>query len=117
MPAKITLSDQQLAILDWVKNDTGNAIIEAVAGSGKTFILAKAVNLMRGWVFLGAYNTKMGYELKEATKGMKQVKAGTFHGAGFGALRFRYGDLQVDANKVRDIVTGMIDSGDEQRAP
>ncbi len=117
MKTEITLSEQQVAILDWIKNSKGNAIIEAVAGSGKTFILVEGVKLMSGWVFLGAYNTKMGYELKEATKGMNKVKAGTFHSAGFGALRFRFKDITVEANKVRDIVNGMIDAGDEQLAP
>lgn len=110
---EITLSDQQVAILDWVKNGKGNAIVEAVAGSGKTFTLVEAVKLMRGWVFLGAYNAKMGAELKQKTSGMNQVKAGTFHSAGYGALRFRYGNLTVEANKVRDIVTGMGENDDE----
>jgi len=115
--AHITLSEQQLVILNWVTNGKGNAIIRAVAGSGKTFILVEAIKLMVGkWVFLGAYNTKMGYELKEKTKGLKMVKASTLHSAGFGALRFRYGDITVDGNKIRDIVNGMIE-GDEQLVP
>ncbi len=109
MATKIKLSDQQLAIVEWVKNGSGNALIEAVAGAGKTFILVKILKYMKGWVFLGAFNNRMGYELKEKTKGMNQVKAGTFHSAGFGALRFRYKDIQLDNNKVRDMVHGYIE--------
>ena len=109
--AAIVLSDQQQDIVSWVKNGVGNVIIEAVAGAGKTFILVEILKYMKGWVFLGAYNNRMGYELKEKTKGMSNVKAGTFHSAGFSAFRYRYKDVQVDANKVRDIVDGraMVD--------
>ncbi len=106
----INWSPQQLAVFDWVKNGTGNIIIEAVAGAGKTTTLVEAIRLMFGYVFLGAYNKKMGDELKELTKGMKNVKANTLHGAGMGALYFRYKDIQVDANKVRDIAYGIIES-------
>ena len=106
MSTEIVLSEQQIAIVDWVKNGKGNAIIEAVAGAGKTFTLVEILKYMSGWVFLGAYNNRMGYELKEKTKGMNKVKAGTFHSAGFSAFRYRYKDVQVDNNKVRDIADG-----------
>ena len=106
----INWSPQQLAVFDWVKNGSGNIIIRAVAGAGKTTTLVEAIRLMVGYIFLGAFNKKMADELKEATKGMKNVKASTLHGAGFGALRFRYKDIQVDANKVRDIAYGIIES-------
>lgn len=110
----INWSPQQLAIFDWVENGTGNAIIEAVAGSGKTTSLVESVSRMDGYVFLGAFNKSMGDELKDRTKGMKNVKASTLHGAGFGALRFRYKDISVDANKVRDIAYGLIESEDRE---
>ena len=110
---EITLSEQQVTILDWVKNGKGNAIVEAVAGSGKTFTLVEAVKLMTGYVFLGAYNSKMGAELKQKTAGMNKVKAGTFHSAGLAAFGFRYGFPTIEANKVKDIVSGMAENDDE----
>lgn len=114
--ATFKLSDQQQAIVDWVRTGKGNAIIEAVAGAGKTSTLVEVLKYMAGWVFLGAYNNRMGAELKDKTKGMPKVKAGTFHSAGFGALMFRYKDIQVDAHKVRDIINGMIEN-DENVEP
>lgn len=106
----IKLSDQQLAIIEWVKNGKGNVIIEAVAGAGKTYTLVEILKYMTGWVFLGAYNSRMGAELKEKTAGMNKVKAGTFHSAGLGALYFRFKNLTVDNNKVRDLVDGFIEN-------
>ena len=103
-------SPQQQALFEWVKNGSGNAIVEAVAGSGKTTSLVEAVRWMIGYVFLGAFNKSMGDELKERTAGMKNVKASTLHGAGYGALRFRHKNIQVEANKVRDITLGYIES-------
>jgi superfamily I DNA/RNA helicase len=69
---------------------------------------------MVGYIFLGAFNKSMGDELKDRTKGMKNVKASTLHGAGFGALRFRYKNISVDANKVRDIAYDLIEGEDRE---
>jgi DNA helicase-2/ATP-dependent DNA helicase PcrA len=40
------LSQYQLDILEWVRTGSGSAVVEAVAGSGKTFTLLKALNEM-----------------------------------------------------------------------
>lgn len=113
----ITLSAQQLAIVEWVKTGKGNCIIEAVAGAGKTYTLVEILKYMTGFIFLGAYNSRMGAELKEKTVGMKGVKAGTFHSAGLGALYYRYKKLNVDDNKVADLVDGMVQNEDESLKP
>jgi len=81
-------SPQQRAVFDFVSDPRGgNAIIEAVAGAGKTTTLVKACERMRGSVYLGAYNSKMGKELKERTAHLRGVRAGTLHSAGFNQLR------------------------------
>jgi superfamily I DNA/RNA helicase len=100
-------SEKQMAVFDFVKNGQGNAIIEAVAGSGKTTTIVNALEHMHGYVFLGAYNKKMADELQIKVGGKKGVKAATFHSVGYGALRFAYGKqhaLNVDNKKVDKIV-------------
>ena len=45
----ITLSPEQSAALGFVCTGRGNAIIEAVAGSGKTFTLVEMLKLLQGY--------------------------------------------------------------------
>ena len=94
--SKFAPSPAQQAVYDWVKNGRGSAIIEAVAGAGKTTTLVGAVERMSGNVALCAYNSKMGAELKERTGHLRNVRAGTFHSVGFGALRYAVRNVEVD---------------------
>lgn len=83
-------SPQQAAVFDWVSNGEGNLIIEAVAGAGKTTTLIEALSLTAGRVQFVAFNKKIADEIsaKVAKRGLAgRVKAGTFHSAGFAALR------------------------------
>lgn len=81
-----TPSVYQAAILEWFRNGTGNAIIQAVAGSGKTSTLVMLAREMRGSdaVFL-AFNRSIADELKK--KLPANVAAMTFHSLGFRAIR------------------------------
>jgi ATP-dependent DNA helicase UvrD/PcrA len=115
-----TPSPEQAAFLDWVVDGQGSVVLEAVAGAGKTTTLVEAVKRMPGSVFLGAYNTKMGAELKARLTemglpafGKDGKSAGTFHSAGFKALCFANPNLKnnknaVDEKKVRAIVDGLL---------
>jgi type II secretory ATPase GspE/PulE/Tfp pilus assembly ATPase PilB-like protein len=42
------LSNYQLAIIDFIKNGQGNLVVEASAGSGKSFTLMKCVEEIPG---------------------------------------------------------------------
>ena len=111
-------SPQQNGFFDWVSGGEGNALVEAVAGAGKTTTIVKALDLMSGYVFLGAYNSKMAKELKERVAGRKGVFASTFHSAGYKQLRFTYGQrhaLRVDATKVAEIVNDIISEREDLR--
>lgn len=102
-------SDAQRAVFNFVERATGSAVVEAVAGAGKTTTLVEAVRRMEGYVFVGAYNKKMADELKGRLAGLRGVVAGTFHSAGFGALRkATEGRLEVDDKKVRLIAQRMV---------
>lgn len=99
-------SVQQADFFNWVETGEGSALVIAVAGAGKTTSIVKALDLMSGYVFLGAYNSKMAKELKERVSGRKNVFASTFHSAGYKQLRFTYGArhaLRVEPLKVSEI--------------
>lgn len=110
-------SAAQQAYYDWIQTGAGNAVLEAVAGAGKTTTLLTGLQHMNGYVWFGVYNKKMADEIKGkiATRpelaGRKGLFASTFHSAGFNALRYAYKDthkLNVDGDKVKKIIKGML---------
>lgn len=107
---KFPPSPAQAAIYDFVENGRGSAVVEAVAGAGKTTTLVGAVERMTGNVAMCAYNAKMGAELKERVAHLKNVRAGTFHSVGFGALRYALRNVEVDKSgkKVRNIAARLV---------
>jgi len=107
---KFPPSPAQQTIYDFVTSGEGSAVVEAVAGAGKTTTLVGAVERMTGSVAMCAYNSKMGAELKERVAHLKNVRAGTFHSVGFGALRYALRSVEVDktGKKVRNIATRLV---------
>jgi len=111
MEKPIILSPLQQACCDFVTHGTGSAIVEAVAGSGKTTTALRMVAMMRGSVYVGMYNKKIAVEVKEKADklgmDMHRKFIGTFHSAGYSAWRRYLGDkaneLEVDDQKTRKI--------------
>ena len=108
-------SPRQQDFFNWVSHGEGSAILEAVAGAGKTTTIVRGAELMDGTVCMLAYNSKMAAELKERVAGMDGVEAKTFHGAGFSALRRAFKSAPwaqrgggPDDKKVRRIVDALI---------
>lgn len=120
-------SPQQAAFFNWVKRATGNAILIAVAGSGKTTTCVEALPLMqkhpmnddwtRSVLFL-AYNTKMANELKEKTKHFDRMRACTFHSLGLGLLYDAFGkeNITIDDKKVSMVFDRMMVDGTDHKA-
>lgn len=106
----IRYSPFQEAIFDFVENDRGNGIANAVAGSGKSTTIREAYRraLLKGRnikaVFL-AFNRSIVMELKE-----HGVDAKTLNSLGMGAL-FKGLDFKPElvADKVRDIIDATIE--------
>lgn len=101
MPFKA--SPQQTAVFDWITNGYGSAVVEAVAGSGKTTTLVEAIRLMHGTIFFGAYNKNIATEIQQRCEQRPGLFISTMHAAGFKALRNFVGNVQVDNNKCRNI--------------
>jgi DNA helicase II / ATP-dependent DNA helicase PcrA len=101
-------SEKQEAVFNFVANGKGSAIVEAVAGAGKTTTIVEACNRIPSnqSVLFTAYNKAIADELK--TRVPAHVEARTFHSLGAGALFFASKNLGVrvstDANNVRNTI-------------
>ena len=97
-------SNYQTAIYEWVANGTGNAVVEAVAGSGKTTTLVRALAFTpkdKDVVFC-AFNKHIADELR--TRAPSHVRVGTLHSLGFQNLRQTFGKVQVSDEKLDRIM-------------
>lgn len=106
--ATFTPSKYQQAIFTWIKTGKGSAIVEAVAGSGKTSTVVKALELIpptQKALFL-AFNKSIADELKLRVP--VGTIAATFHSAGFRAWKARYKGCQLDDHKVWNICRDMM---------
>lgn len=100
-------SPQQRAVYQWVRTGSGNALILAVAGSGKTTTLLNAASMMDGYVSLAAYNKKIAMEITAKIKkaGLsRNIQAGTFHSFGFRNWRRVAPKVEVDGKKVKNLM-------------
>lgn len=85
----------QTSIFAFVENGTGNAIVEAVAGSGKSTTIVEAMKLVRGSSIFLAFNKAIAEELKK-----RGVNARTFHSLCFGVvLNAMRAELDTDKMK------------------
>jgi DNA helicase-2/ATP-dependent DNA helicase PcrA len=106
-----TPSKYQQGIFDWITNGKGNAVVEAVAGSGKTTTIVQALQRMQGRVLFTAFNKHIEREL--AARAPAGVKVSTIHSLGFATLRKSRRHVEIDEHKARRIVAEVV--GDDSR--
>lgn len=87
--------------------------MEAVAGAGKTTTLIKALEMMAGTVFFGAYNKKIAEEIQARAPQKPGLFISTMHAAGFKAWRRAAPKVVVDADKCRTIFRDACDRNPE----
>lgn len=92
-------SKYQKAIFSFVESGKGNAIVVAVAGSGKTTTIVDAVSRTQGSSIFLAFNKFIASEL--ITRG---VNARTFHSLTYGAVTSFKSTRQVHSDKLRMLV-------------
>jgi len=104
-------SSYQQAIFDFVRTATGNAVIKAVAGSGKSTTIVEAMNLVPshlGTVFL-AFNKSIADELKG-----RGVNAKTFHSLCYSVVT-RYKNVRAaDPDKLFKLVKEHFSGADDR---
>lgn len=112
-----TPSPEQQAIFDAALNGSGNIMVNALAGCGKTTTLTELAKRLpkagKNRQFC-AFNKSIVEELEERLKGTGMV-AKTFHSMGYGALIKHFGGKQpkVDGGKYRNIVKAWLALPDE----
>ena len=108
------LSNYQLAIIDFIKNGNGNLVVEASAGSGKSFTLIKCVEEIPGdkRILLSAFNRDIATVLKRKAKDMTNVNVCTLHSLGLQMLQRNYPneELLLDEFKYKSYVNTNIKS-------
>jgi superfamily I DNA/RNA helicase len=98
-----TPTEQQEAIFDKVKNGSGSLIIMARAGCGKTTTLKEMVPMLRGRVYVGAFNKAIATELQEKIGNRPGVEVGTMHSLGMRLMRAVNAQFRVEGRKVRSL--------------
>lgn len=102
-------SKYQQSIFDFVQNGTGNAVVDAVAGSGKTTTIVQALSLIpknMSVCFL-AFNKSIVKELKERVP--SHVNVQTLHSLGWTAVNRAYNRPQLNARKMFEIVNVLVE--------
>ena len=105
-----TWSPLQTAIFNLIEDPNGgNAIIEAVAGSGKTTTIVEGVKRARGTTIFLAFNKSIAEELKS-----RGVNARTFHSLTYGPVTQHKGVRTVEIDKLRRLCDAKL-KGEEAR--
>jgi DNA helicase-2/ATP-dependent DNA helicase PcrA len=109
-PAAYKPSPQQVDVLRYAREESGNGLIEAVAGSGKTSTLIELCKVIRGNCAFMAYNKKIadeiGFKLTAAGINIQIIQSGTCHSFGFRAWRSVAPTVRIDADKIKKIMDG-----------
>lgn len=101
-------SQYQQALFDFVQHGQGHAVLEAVAGSGKSTTIKEACNRVSGSSLFIAFNKPIVEDLKAAG-----VNARTFHSICFKPVLDSRRVRQADADKLFKLTQQML-TGDDQ---
>ena len=107
--SKFTPSKYQKDIFNFIKNGTENAIISAVAGSGKTTTLVKALEQIPSnkTVLFLAFNKSIADELKVRVPQTSNITVKTVHGFGYSVLRNQF-EVEIDNKKYGKMLKDII---------
>lgn len=97
-------SKYQQAIFDFISNGNGHAVVEAVAGSGKTTTIVKALDLTPkdAKVAFVAFNKHIATELKK--RAPDHVHVSTLHSLGLSIIRKVNPKIEINDDKVNDLL-------------
>ena len=108
--SKFVPSPYQQAIYDFITNGSGNAVVSAVAGSGKTTTLINAIKLIpqeKSVIFL-AFNKSIAGEIRERVpQGSSNIDVKTVHGYGYSAIQKSF-SCEIENGKYRKILNDII---------
>jgi len=108
--SKFKPSIYQQGIYDFITTGNGNAVVSAVAGSGKTTTLINALNLIPSElsVLFLAFNKSIAQELSERVpKGATNIEVRTLHAYGYFSLTKSH-KSEIDNNKYRKLLKDIL---------
>jgi len=102
-----TPSVYQQKIFDFITNGSGNGVVEAYAGSGKTTTIVTAMKLIprdKKCLFI-AFNKSIAEELTKRLEGRNNITVRTLHSLGYLMTRRNLGsNIEIDEYKYRNYV-------------
>jgi superfamily I DNA/RNA helicase len=106
----------QKAIFNFIINGIGNAVINAVAGSGKTTTLLQALGLLpkNAKILFLAFNKSIKLEIadKVSKLGLRNVQVDTCHGFGYRAILRSFNKApKIDQLKYRKLLRSLVNYG------
>lgn len=104
-------SEYQAKIYDFITNGSGNAVVSAVAGSGKTTTLLNAIKLIpndKKVLFL-AFNKSIAKELSCKVPQSSNIVVKTVHGFGMSTLIAEFGNMNINNSKYRVLLREILD--------
>lgn len=108
-----TPSKYQAAVYSFIELGTGNAVIDAVAGSGKSTTLVESLKKIppHHTVLFLAFNKSIVEELKIKVGNMPNVQVYTLHGMGASAVNRSLWDVETNADKYKKFIHSMDAQG------
>lgn len=96
----------QEKVFEFVKSGTGNAVVSAVAGSGKTTTILKALDLIpkNFEVLYLAFNKDIVKSIKKKYSSIENVTFSTVHGYGISILRELNPIIKIDNYKYNNLL-------------
>jgi superfamily I DNA/RNA helicase len=90
MSATFVPSKYQQDVFDWIRQGSGDAVINAVAGSGKSTTIKKGAKLIpaTSQALMVAFNTHTADHLRKTWDGADNIDFKTCHGLGYSAIAF-----------------------------
>ena len=103
-------SKYQLALLEEVAHGTGNVIVQARAGSGKTTTIVESLKVVPTGksILLCAFNKQNERTLSQ--RAPANVETRTLHSIGYRAVRYAWGPVDVNADKVKQMIDMLVPS-------
>ncbi len=113
------LSVQQENILDFVQNGVGSGLVDAKAGTGKTFILLRACQAIPSnkRIAVMAYNKSIATEIEDkvAVMGLSNVTVRTCHSFGLATIKAIHRNARPDAAQKKRRMLENIKAPDTMR--
>lgn len=101
-------SEYQQSILRWINDGSGDAIVEAVAGSGKTTTLRmlwQSAKALGGEAIFLAFNRAIAEELRMSIDGLR---VSTIHALGHRLLQRHVGGVRLDDRKYKRLAIELV---------